>query len=754
MSSNAIEETVFKAVVIARAHDHEFVTVDHVFAGLILAEEARVLLSNLTEDYEDIIDEINDYMGSDQIPVMSGNRPQSNLPTTSAVGRVCQRALIRARFQQSTEPTHCDLLLAIMAEERAHCVAICEKYGVTHAKVMEYITETQGEVPEEMEATGPDLGADSIRKSKKKESALDLYAVNLNKEVEMDRIDPMIGREREVEMLVQTLSRRKKNNALLVGEAGVGKTAIAEGLAHRIVNEDVPNAIIGHTVFSLDVSALVAGTKYRGDLEERMKAVLDEMDKLDDAILFIDEIHMIMGAGGTTQSSMDVANMIKPALQKGRLRCVGSTTYDEYRANFEKDRALSRRFLKIDVAEPTPAEAKEILAQSMPQYEQYYELKIDEDAIMLAVDLSVQYLHEQRLPDKAFDVIDSACARMKTYPLDPTKETLGADEVRFEISRIARIPVESICDSKDAKSSVVDVETELTKRVFGQDHAVSMVADAIYISKAGLKDKDRPVGNYLFAGPTGVGKTETAKGISDIMGMPLVRFDMSEYQEKHSVAKLIGSPPGYVGYGDGKQGSGALINELEKTPNCVLLLDEVEKAHPDVMNTLLQLMDNGMITSSDGKKASARNAIIILTSNLGAAEAEKKSIGFHSSLNDSAPDKAIKTFFAPEFRNRLDAIVHFKRLDRSNITNVAVKFLSQLRAMVKDRNLDLAWSDAVVDMMCEKGYDAAMGARPMARTINELIKKPLARAMLFTDQEFTKIGIDVTHEGEITFTYS
>ena len=499
-------------------------------------------------------------------------------------------------------------------------------------------------------------------------------------------------------------------------------------------------------MYSLDIGALLAGTKFRGDFEERLKEVLEVLEAKEDTILFIDEIHMIMGAGNAGQGAMDVANLLKPSLQKGKLRCIGSTTYDEYREHFEKDKALSRRFYKVDVPEPSVEDAKRIITNSIPAYELYHNIAYDKEALHGAVDLTHQYWHNKFLPDKAFDVLDAAAARQRLLPSEQRKPVLELDDIRYEVARMTRIPVDQLVLTKDSeykKEQQIDIEKALRTKVFGQDEALERLADSIYIAKAGLKDPNKPIGNYLFTGPTGVGKTETAKQLSEIMHMELIRFDMSEYQERHTVAKLIGAPPGYVGYGEGGQGSGLLINKLEEHPNCILLLDEIEKAHPDVSNVLLQIMDNGMVTSSDGKSVSARNAIVILTSNLGARDAEKHGIGFGAnSVNDDAQDQAVKSFFAPEFRNRLDAIVQFKRLDATLMKQVTVKFLKELEHMLEPRNVVIEYEQDTVDWLTSKGFTESMGARPMARLINEKIKKPLAKKLLFgNDVDLVKLSI-------------
>ena len=738
MSNERIELLVTKAFKIAEDFEHEYVTLEHLLCVLFEDENIIDLVVNVGGDPLAICDHAYAYCGNEleQIKVKSEGGPRK----TMALERMFNRAFTQSMFNGRQSVTPVDLLLSILAEKNSYATVICNSCGLTREGILEYISDNN---EKEQQAN----------QRSKAEQVLSKYTVNLNKEAKSSKLDNLIGRETEVEMLVQTLVRRKKNNVVLVGDAGVGKTAIAEGLAQRIIDKNVPETIATHTIYSLDIGALLAGTKYRGDFEERMKEILDVLENYDDAILFIDEIHMIMGAGSAGQGAMDVANLLKPALQKGRLRCIGSTTYEEYREKFEKDRALARRFYKIDVPEPTPSEAKQIVKQSVDKYEAYHNLQITHEAISAAVDLSVQYLYDKKLPDKAFDVIDSAFARQRIAEPDKRVQTIDEDLIKLEISKIARLPLDTIVNVKKRETQMINIEERLRERVFGQDEAIDLLADAVYISKAGLKSKDKPVGTYLFTGPTGVGKTETAKAISELLNMNLVRFDMSEYQEKHTVAKLIGAPPGYVGYGDGSQGSGALINELEKTPNCVLLLDEVEKAHPDVLNVLLQVMDNGMVTSSDGKSVSARNAIVILTSNLGAADSEKNVIGFGGGKHDGAQDKAVKNFFAPEFRNRLDATVKFNKLSRSHINRVTDKFLTELKYMVKDRNIEFTWTPAVTNWLSDRGFSETMGARPMAREINENIKKPLARKLLFDlNQEHKLIEVGIVNN-EISFNY-
>lgn len=739
MANEHIEVMVSKAFKIAEEHEHEYVTLEHTLCVLLEDEDIINVIVDLGGDPLKISDHTFAYIAT-ELESIKGliDRPRK----TMSLERMFNRAFTQALFNGRQNLSSIDLLLSLLNEKNSYAVYICATEGITRDSLLEHIADNA--TTQEIDQNNPRAKAEAILKK---------YCVNLNKEAERSKLDPLIGRAEEVELLVQTLARRKKNNVVLVGEAGVGKTAIAEGLAHQIVQAQTPETIQGHTVYSLDIGALLAGTKYRGDFEERMKEILDVLEKRDDAILFIDEIHMIMGAGSAGQGAMDVANLLKPALQKGKLRCIGSTTYEEYREKFEKDRALARRFFKIDVPEPTPAEAREIIAQSVATYEAYHDMVITPEAIQAAVDLSVQYMHDKKLPDKAFDVIDSAFARQRIATTDKKQKTITEDLVKLEVSKLARLPLDTIVNVKKRETQMVNIEERLSERVFGQQEAIDKLADAVYISKAGLKSKDKPIGTYLFTGPTGVGKTETAKALSELLNMTLVRFDMSEYQERHTVAKLIGAPPGYVGHGDGKTGSGQLINELEKTPNCVLLLDEVEKAHPDVLNVMLQVMDNGMVTSSDGKTVSARNAVVILTSNLGAADSEKNVIGFGGGKHDDAQDIAVTAFFSPEFRNRLDATVKFNKLNIEHINLVTNKFLTELRYMVKDRDMEMEWTPNLTSWLSDRGFSDTMGARPMARIINEKIKKPLARKLLFdVDPTYTTIKVDVVDD-DVQFDY-
>jgi len=734
MSQNdpKIEALVERLFQLTRGYKHEYVTLEHLLAILLETDEVQDIFYDIDKDPVHTRDMIISYLENE---VDAIDKDEFQPQKTVMLERVFNRAFTQAMFngRQKLDPR--DLLISILTEEQTPAVALLNQLGITREDLISYLS---NDATDEAETNTRD-------KPMKQERILEKFCDNLNMQAHDGLIDPMIGREAELEQLVQTLARRKKNNVILVGESGVGKTAIAEGLAHLINEDSVPDVIKDNTIYSLDIGALLAGTKFRGDFEERLKEVLDVLERREDAILFIDEIHMIMGAGNAGQGNMDVANLLKPALQKGKLRCIGSTTYDEYRENFEKDKALNRRFYKVDVPEPTVADAKRIVKAAIPAYELYHEIAYDKQALDGAVDLTHKYWHNRQLPDKAFDALDAAAARQKLLPMEDRKSVLELDDIRYEVAKLTRIPVDQLVLTKDSEYKTekpVNIENVVKTKVFGQDEAITRLADSIYIAKAGLKDPNKPIGSYLFTGPTGVGKTETAKQLSEAMSMPLVRFDMSEYQERHTVAKLIGAPPGYVGYGEGGQGSGLLVNKLEETPNCILLLDEIEKAHPDVSNVLLQLMDNGMITNSEGKSVSARNAIVILTSNLGARDAERSTIGFGDNENTTASTEAVKKFFSPEFRNRLDAVVQFNKLDKKLMKQVTKKFVNDLREMLTPRGVNMSYSIQVIDWLTENGFTPSMGARPMSRLINEQIKKPLAKTLLFGDN-ITTVHLEI-----------
>jgi ATP-dependent Clp protease ATP-binding subunit ClpA len=729
-----METIVTRAFRTAEDFQHEYVTLEHMLSALLEDEEIIDFIADLNCSPEHIHDDINLYIAEEMNDIVikeNFEKPRK----TNTLERVFNRAYTQMIFQGNTELDPTELLISILAEHDSWAAYVCNKHGLTRENAQEYNTlmnnlHTDVDLPDAWQSIA-DRAERSSSTQSGKTTNLDEFTVNLNKAAADGKIDELIGRGEEIEAVVQTLARRKKNNVILVGDPGVGKTAIAEGLARAIVAGTVPATIENSVIYSLEIGALLAGTKYRGEFEERIQGLLKELETKPNAILFIDEIHMLMGAGQTSGGGADAANMLKPALQSGKLRVVGSTTYEEYRQRFEDDAALTRRFAKVDVPEPTIEQAKSILRQSVNVYEEYHDLTFDDAAVNAAVELSAQYMHDKKLPDKAFDVIDITAARQRILPEESRITHITEQLIRKEVSKIARIPEETLTAVEDKETAPIDIEVRLKERVFGQDNALTTLADAVYISQAGLKHKDKPVGCYLFTGPTGVGKTEATKALSDLLALKLVRFDMSEYQERHTIAKLIGAPPGYTGYGDGKAGSGLLVNELEQNPSCILLLDEVEKAHPDVLNVLLALMDNGMVSGSNGKSVSARNAIVILTSNLGAADSERAVIGFGETENNGAQDDAVKNFFAPEFRNRLDAIVKFGKLDRSNIDNITVKFLNELKAMVEERGFEFSWTPPVVEYLSEHGFDPQMGARPMGRLIADRIKKPLARAMVF-----------------------
>ena len=734
MSKNArINQLVEELFELTRGYKHEYVTLEHLLLVLIRDEEIEDLLVDLEKDPKIILENVELFLEK-EIDKISDDSSDFEPKKTAMLERVFQRALTQAMFSGRHDLTPLDIFLSILSEENTPALHFLD--GITRDQAVNL-----SQSMDDFDTRGTSIDT----KPNKQDRILNKYCDNLNELAFHGKIDPIIGREAELEAIVQTVARRKKNNVILVGESGVGKTAIAEGLACLINEDRVPEVISHNTIYSLDIGALLAGTKFRGDFEERLKEVLDALESRSDAILFIDEIHMIMGAGSAGSGGMDIANLLKPALQKGKLRCIGSTTYEEYREKFEKDKALNRRFHKVDIVEPSVEDAKRIVRAAIPAYELFHELVFEKQAMDGAVDLTHQYWHNRQLPDKAFDVLDAAAARQQLLPQEDRKSIIGLDEVRYEVAKMTRIPVDQLVLTKDSeykKEKPVDIEAVVKKKVFGQDDAITRLADSIYIAKAGLKDPQKPVGCYLFTGPTGVGKTETAKQLGEAMSMELVRFDMSEYQERHSVAKLIGAPPGYVGYGSGGQGSGLLVNKLEEHPNCILLFDEIEKAHPDISNVLLALMDNGMISNSEGKSVSARNAIIILTSNLGARDAEKNMIGFGDNTNTSASDEAVKRYFSPEFRNRLDATVKFTKLNKTLMKRVTKKFMGDLSDMLKPRSIKLAYSADVLTWLTDNGFTETMGARPMARLINEQIKKPLAKTLLFGDN-VTNVHIEI-----------
>lgn len=724
--NDRIGQVLGKAFELAHHYEHEYVTLEHILSVLLNEDEITELMTDIKIDHASVQDLLNQWLkDNEDIRVPGLEKPRK----TATLERTFNRAFMQALFMGRHAMAPVDLLTSILSEKNSHANYFLVQAGLNKEKIMKHINENN---------IAKDDSAANTRKQGDK--ILNKYCVNLNAHSKAGKIDPLIGREDEVASMVDIMARRKKNNIILVGEPGVGKTALVEGMARMITEGHVPNTLKNKTIYSLDLAALLAGTKFRGEFEERIKSIISALEQRDDAMLFIDEIHQIMGAGAGSNGAMDAANILKPSLSKGTIRCIGSTTYEEFRKHFEKDRALIRRFTKVDVEEMSVESTKNMLRQLMPSYAEFHKITATDDAIDLAVDLSKQHILDRQLPDKAIDILDAAMAKMRVRGIE--NGVVGVEEIRAEIAKQARIPAAQL--SEDQKIGVLELESRIKTNVFGQDPAVDRLLDAVYIARAGLKDIERPMGCYLFAGPTGTGKTEVAVQLSLGLGIPLLRYDMSEFMEAHKIASLIGSPPGYVGYSDGAAGSGRLINDLEKSPNCVLLFDEVEKAHTEVLNILLSLMDTGLVTSSNGKTVNARNATIIMTSNLGAADAERKSIGFNSKFKDDAISDAVSKHFPPEFRNRLDAVVEFGRLKPEVLGNIAEKFMRNLnkQLVTDDRELKLKLSESARDLLVKEGYSETMGARPMKRVINERIKKPLSRHILFDNWSSGVVNID------------
>jgi ATP-dependent Clp protease ATP-binding subunit ClpA len=728
--SNTLEQAIHNALAIANERRHELATLEHLLLSLVDEPDAARVMSACGVVLEDLREALTKFVDQDLESLISDVDGSEAAPTT-AFQRVIQRAAIHVQSSGRSEVTGANVLVAIFAERESHAAYFLQEQNMTRYDAVNFISHGVAKDPSYGESR-PAVGADEPASTEDnggegKESALEKYCVDLNAKATAGDVDPLIGRAHEVERCVQVLCRRRKNNPLLVGEPGVGKTAIAEGLARKVVNGETPAVLSGTTIFSLDMGALLAGTRYRGDFEERLKAVMKELEEHPDAVLFIDEIHTVIGAGATSGGAMDASNLLKPALQGGKLRCMGSTTYKEYRQHFEKDRALSRRFQKIDVNEPSVDDTIKILNGLKPYFEEHHGIRFTNDAIKSAVELSARYIHDRRLPDKAIDVIDEAGAAQHLVPESKRRKTIGAKDIEGVVAKIARIPPKNV--SKDDMEVLKDLETSLKRVVFGQDTAIDALASAIKLSRAGLREPEKPIGNYLFAGPTGVGKTEVAKQLAMTMGVELLRFDMSEYMEKHAVSRLIGAPPGYVGFDQG----GLLTDGVDQHPHCVLLLDEIEKAHPDVYNILLQVMDHGKLTDHNGRTVDFRNVVLIMTSNAGASELAKSAIGFGRDSREGEDQAAIERQFSPEFRNRLDAVISFSPLPKEVILQVVDKFVLQLEAQLLDRNVHIELTRAAAELLADKGYDDKMGARPLGRVIQEQIKKPLAEHLLFGD---------------------
>lgn len=729
MLSRNLEQTLHKALAAASDRQHEFATLEHLLLALTADQDAVAVLRACGIDVLTMREQIETYLDGELAYLINPHVSESK--PTNAFQRVLQRAAIHVQSSGREEVTGANVLVALFSERESHAVYFLQQHDMTRFDAVNYISHgiakvsgTSGTSDEPRKLPkGAEEGEESAVKTG--QEALKAYCTNLNEKAKKGKIDLLVGREKEVDRTIQILCRRSKNNPLYVGDPGVGKTAIAEGLAKKIVDGDVPEVLHGCTIYSLDMGALLAGTRYRGDFEERLKAVLTELQDAENVVLFIDEIHTIVGAGATSGGAMDASNLLKPALANGGLRCIGSTTYKEYRNQFEKDRALARRFQKIDIDEPSIDDTIRIVKGLKPYYEDHHKVKYTAEAIKAAVELSARYIGDRKLPDKAIDIIDEVGAAQMLLPPQRRKKTISARDIEAVVAAIARIPPKAV--SKDDREVLAGLERDLKTMVFDQDQAIAALSDSIKMARAGLRDPEKPIGSYLFSGPTGVGKTEVAKQLAKTLGIELIRFDMSEYMERHAVSRLIGAPPGYVGYEQG----GLLTEKVDQHPHCVLLLDEIEKAHQDLYNILLQVMDYGRLTDNNGKSVDFRNVILIMTTNAGAAQMAKAPIGFESLQRAEDDQEEIKRLFTPEFRNRLDAIIPFAPLGRKTILRVVDKFIMQLEAQLSDRRVVISLSDDAREYLADKGYDPVMGARPLARVVQEKIKKPLAEELLF-----------------------
>ncbi len=734
MLSRNLEQTLHRALSFASDRRHEYATLEHLLLGLADDSDAATVLRACGVDLDKLRQDLTEFLDKD-LSGLTTDRTTEPKPT-AGFQRVVQRAAIHVQSSGRDEVTGANVLVALFSERESHAVYFLQLQDMTRLDAVNFIShgiaKAPGRTTQRPTAGGAPAapsetpeGERDEKPSRRNQDALSTYCVNLNKKAMAGKIDPLIGRDTEVERTIQILCRRTKNNPLYVGDPGVGKTAIAEGLAKRIVEGDVPEVLAKSTIFALDMGALLAGTRYRGDFEERLKAVVTELEAQPGAVLFIDEIHTVIGAGATSGGAMDASNLLKPALASGNLRCIGSTTYKEFRNYFEKDRALVRRFQKIDVAEPSIEDTVKILKGLKSNYEKHHKVIYTDEAIRASVELSAKYINDRKLPDKAIDVIDEVGASRMLLPEAKRRRTVTLRDVEEIVAKIARIPPKSV--SADDKETLRNLERDLKSMVFGQDRAIEALSAAIKLSRAGLRDAEKPIGNYLFSGPTGVGKTEVARQLASTLGIELIRFDMSEYMERHSVSRLIGAPPGYVGFDQG----GLLTDAIDQHPHAVLLLDEIEKAHMDLFNILLQVMDHGKLTDHNGKTVDFRNVILIMTTNAGAADMAKEAIGFGRIVREGEDDEAIKRLFTPEFRNRLDATITFAGLTEEIVGRVVEKFVMQLEAQLADRNVTIELSSSAKEWLAERGYDRLYGARPLARVIQEYIKKPLAEELLF-----------------------
>lgn len=754
--SRNLEQTLERAVGFANERHHEFATLEHLLLALLDDDDAKEVLNACGAEFERLRADLVSYIDHQLKDIIStkevGARP------TAGFQRVIQRAVSHVDSSGRKKVTAANVLVALFSERESNAVFFLQEQDITRYDVVNYISHGISKRPGlteqrrvrgvEEEANDDSIGEEESLKEKPPAEALANYCMDLNEKAMRGGVDPLIGREEEVERAIQVLCRRQKNNPLLVGDPGVGKTAIAEGLARKIVEGDVPQILLDATIYSLDMGALLAGTRYRGDFEERLKQVLRELEAQHHAILFIDEIHAIIGAGATSGGAMDASNLLKPALQNGSLRCMGSTTFKEYRQHFEKDRALVRRFQKIDVNEPSIEDAIKIMNGIKGVYEEHHNIRYTNEAIKAAVELSARYIGDRKLPDKAIDVIDEAGAAQMLLPPSKRKKTISIKEIETIVAKMARIPPKSV--SKDDLVALKSLKADLNRAVFGQEPALEALSSAIKLARAGLRDHRKPVGSYLFAGPTGVGKTEAAKQLAHTLGVEMIRFDMSEYMERHTVSRLIGAPPGYVGFDQG----GLLTDAIDQHPHCVLLLDEIEKAHPDLYNILLQIMDNGALTDTNGKKIDFCNVVLIMTTNAGSADAARESIGFGRGKREGEESEAIKRMFTPEFRNRLDAVIHFGPLQPETVGHIVDKFIVQMEVQLQDRNVEIELSEKARLWLAERGYDRDMGARPLARLIQEKVKKPLSEELLFgklRNGGLVRIDIDVADKENLAF---
>ncbi|MDD9917727.1 MAG: ATP-dependent Clp protease ATP-binding subunit ClpA [Rhodospirillaceae bacterium] len=747
MLSRNLEESLHRAIALASERRHEYATLEHLLFALTEDRDAVAVLRACGVDIEQLQKELSEYLDG-ELEMLVASLAEDPKPT-AGFQRVLQRAAIHVQSSGREEVTGANVLVAMFSERESHAVYYLQSQDMTRFDAVNYIShgiaKVPGETSEQSGVSGADEDAAAEKVNKKGNEALDAYCVDLNQKARDGKIDPLIGRKTEIDRTIQVLCRRTKNNPLYVGDPGVGKTAIAEGLAKRIVDGEVPAVLENAVIYALDMGALLAGTRYRGDFEERLKAVIKELEEEEGAVLFIDEIHTVIGAGATSGGAMDASNLLKPALQSGSLRCVGSTTYKEFRNHFEKDRALVRRFQKIDVIEPSIPDTIKILQGLKPYYEEHHKVRYTGEALRTAVDLAAKYINDRKLPDKAIDVIDEVGASQMLLPESKRKKTIGVKDVEAVVAMMARIPPKQV--SKNDRESLESLERDLKTVVFGQDTAIDALSAAIKMSRAGLREPEKPIGCYLFSGPTGVGKTEVAKQLAMTMGIELTRFDMSEYMERHTVSRLLGAPPGYVGFDQG----GLLTDAIDQHPHCVLLLDEIEKAHPDLFNVLLQVMDHGKLTDHNGKSVDFRNVILIMTTNAGAADMAKPAIGFAREERVGEDEEAINRMFSPEFRNRLDAVIGFSSLPPEVVHRVVAKFIMELEGQLADRNVTIELDAEALDWVADKGYDPKFGARPLARVIQENIKKPLAEELLFGKLSKGGIVRVVLEDGKLGF---